>query len=76
MLISVNMNYQGHLQRGSRWQIKQNLLYQKHHGVELNFILIHLSGYGGVHPQIKKFYQIINTKHKDGHLSSLQLHMC
>ena len=56
-------------------------LSETHHRVKLNFILIHLSGYGGVHPQdeqiiqptgsiiliqIKKFYEIINTQCKDG----------
>ena len=32
---------------------RSRLLSQKHHGAELNFISIHFSGHGGVHPQVK-----------------------
>ena len=39
--------------RSSQPRPRSSLLSQKHYGVELNFILIHLSGYGGIHPQDK-----------------------
>ena len=70
-----------HTGQSSQPHPRSSPLSQKHHGVELNFILIHLSGYGEVHPQdewiiqptgsiilaqIKKFYQMINTQCKDG----------
>ena len=51
------------MQCGSQWQCIQVGHHRhvrdrvscllKHHGRELNFISIHLSGYGGVHPQVK-----------------------
>ena len=67
--------------RSSQPRPRSRLFSQKHHGAELNSISIHLSGYGGVHTQvkwiiqptgsiilawIKKFYQIINTPLEDG----------
>ena len=90
MLISVNIEftkvtlfknacgmYSG---RSSQPRPQSSLSSQKHHGAEPNFISIHLSGYGGVHSQvkwmiqptraiilakIKKLNQIINTQRED-----------
>ena len=38
--------------RSSQPRPRSNLLSQKHHGAELNFITTHLSGYGGIHSQV------------------------
>ena len=42
-------------------QRSQSLLSQKHDGVKLNFIVIHKSGYGGVHPHDKLLDQSTNS---------------
>ena len=39
--------------RSSQPRPRSSLSSQKHHGAEPNFISVHLSGYGGVHSQVK-----------------------
>ena len=61
MLISVNIELPRsihlNMQHGSQWQCIQvgghRLWSQRHHEVEPNVISICLSGYGGIHPQVK-----------------------